>query len=100
MIAEAKTRVSAIGRGENLDLADIVCADAKAEIVRLTTELADAKDDVLRLHREKMVYYENIIETETLLTMAIVPDGHDRCKMALDALRRHMKSRGYGQLGK
>lgn len=33
----------------------------------------------------------NIVEAESLLTIAVVPDGHNRCEMALKALRRNLK---------
>jgi hypothetical protein len=44
-------RLDAIGRGENLDLADIVCADAKNEIKRLRAALKSRSESNQRQNR-------------------------------------------------
>lgn len=57
------------------------CCKAEAEIARLKQEVEDAKDGALRLHREKVDYFEaNLVLRIALGEIAALPDDRaDEC---------------------
>ena len=57
------------------------CMNAAETICSIIEALGSREHEIENLQKD-------IREAEALLTIAIVPDGHDRCKMALKALRR------------
>lgn len=89
-------RLDRIGRGEHLDLADIVCRDAKAEIERLNKwadGFSDAQLKERRLCEDRIKEMQRQIDTYGLALLMIREGVAEPAKFAGETLEKYAAPR-------